>query len=117
MINYTTMFVPPSYSYNLGSAVAEAMACGLPVVISDAVNIWPDVEAADAGLVGPCDVAVTARYMIEILENTGQAAGMGRNDITLVRDKYSWDGIALTLKKAYEDVLAGRNNELTWTPE
>jgi len=42
---------------------------------------------------------------------------MGRNDITLVRDKYSWDGIALTLKKAYEDVLAGRNNELTWTPE
>jgi hypothetical protein len=55
--------------------------------------------------------------MIEILENTGQAADMGRNDITLVRDKYSWDGIALTLEKAYEDVLAGRNNELTWTPE
>ena len=98
-------------------AVAEAMACGLPVVISDAVNIWPDVEAADAGLVGPCDVAVTARHMIEILENTGRAADMGRNGITLVRDKYSWDGIAPTLEKAYEDVLAGRNSELTWTPK
>ena len=55
--------------------------------------------------------------MIKILKNTGQAADMGRSDITLVRDKYSWDGIALTLEKAYEDVLAGRNNELTWTPE
>jgi glycosyltransferase involved in cell wall biosynthesis len=111
------MFVLPSYSENFGIAVAEAMACGLPVVISDAVNIWPDVKAADAGLVGPCDAAVTARHMIEILENTGRAADMGRNGIKLVRDKYSWDGIAPTLEKAYEDVLAGRNSELTWTPE
>ena len=55
--------------------------------------------------------------MIEILENTGRAVDMGRNGITLVRDKYSWDGIAPTLEKAYEDVLAGRNSELTWTPE
>jgi glycosyltransferase involved in cell wall biosynthesis len=105
------MFVLPSYSENFGIAVAEAMACGLPVVISDAVNIWPDVEAAGAGLVGPCDADVTARNMIEILQNPGRAAEMAQNGIGLVRDRYSWDGIAPTLEKAYEDVLAGRNSE------
>ncbi|MCX5892045.1 MAG: glycosyltransferase, partial [Deltaproteobacteria bacterium] len=43
------MFVLPSYSENFGLAVVEALACGLPVVISDQVNIWREVEAAGAG--------------------------------------------------------------------
>jgi len=110
-----SMFVLPSYSENFGIAVAEAMACGLPVVISDAVNIWPEVQSADAGLIGPCEIEATARNMMQILENPGRAAEMGTNGIGLVRDRYSWDGIAPTLEKAYEDVLAGRNSELTWT--
>ncbi|MFT5485888.1 MAG: glycosyltransferase involved in cell wall biosynthesis [Paracoccaceae bacterium] len=107
-----SMFVLPSYSENFGIAVAEAMACGLPVVISDAVNIWPEVKSAEAGLVGPCDIEATARHMMHVLENPGRAAEMGAAGIRLVRDRYSWDGIAPTLEKAYEDVLAGRHSEL-----
>lgn len=106
------MFVLPSYSENFGIAVAEAMACGLPVVISDAVNIWPEVQAAAAGLVGPCDIEKTALNITQILENPGLAADMGANGVRLVRERYSWDGIAPTLEKAYEDVLAGRHSEL-----
>ena len=107
-----SMFVLPSYSENFGIAVAEAMACSLPVVISDAVNIWPEVESAAAGLVGPCDIDITARNIMQILDNPARASEMGANGIRLVRDRYSWDGIAPTLEKAYEDVLAGRHSEL-----
>ena len=107
-----SMFVLPSYSENFGIAVAEAMACGLPVIISDAVNIWPEVESAEAGLVGPCDIDITARNIMQILDNPARASEMGANGIRLVRDRYSWDGIAPTLEKAYEDVLAGRHSEL-----
>ncbi len=55
------IFALSSYSENFGIAVIEAMACGLPVVISDKVNIWREVDAAGAGLVVPCDARARRR--------------------------------------------------------
>jgi glycosyltransferase involved in cell wall biosynthesis len=46
-------FVLPSHQENFGIAVAEALSCGLPVLISDKVNIWREIEADGAGLVAP----------------------------------------------------------------
>jgi glycosyltransferase involved in cell wall biosynthesis len=44
-------FVLPSHQENFGIAVAEALACGLPVLISNKVNIWREIKNAGAGLV------------------------------------------------------------------
>lgn len=44
-------FVLPSHQENFGIAVAEALGCGLPVLISNKVNIWREIEADGAGLV------------------------------------------------------------------
>jgi glycosyltransferase involved in cell wall biosynthesis len=44
-------FILPSHQENFGIAVAEALACGLPVLISNQVNIWREIEQAGAGLV------------------------------------------------------------------
>jgi glycosyltransferase involved in cell wall biosynthesis len=44
-------FVLPSHQENFGIAVAEALGCGVPVLISNKVNIWREIEAAGAGLV------------------------------------------------------------------
>jgi len=46
-------FVLPSHQENFGIAVAESLACGLPVLISDKVNIWREVQWAGAGFVAP----------------------------------------------------------------
>jgi glycosyltransferase involved in cell wall biosynthesis len=44
-------FVLTSHQENFGIAVAEALACGKPVLISNQINIWQEIEADKAGLV------------------------------------------------------------------
>jgi glycosyltransferase involved in cell wall biosynthesis len=43
-------FVLPSHQENFGIAVAEALACGRPVLLSDKVNIAADIAEDGAGL-------------------------------------------------------------------
>jgi glycosyltransferase involved in cell wall biosynthesis len=44
-------FCLPSHQENFGIAVAEALACSRPVLISNKVNIWREIEADGAGIV------------------------------------------------------------------
>lgn len=44
-------FCLPSHQENFGIAVAESLGCGLPVLISNKVNIWREIEADGAGFV------------------------------------------------------------------
>ena len=44
----------PSHQENFGFVVVEALACGKPVLISNQVNIWKEVEAQQAGLISRC---------------------------------------------------------------
>lgn len=44
-------FALPSHQENFGLVVAEALSCGVPVLISDKVNIWREIRDAGAGLV------------------------------------------------------------------
>jgi len=46
-------FILPSHQENFGIAVAEALACGTPVLISDKVNIWREIIADGAGYATP----------------------------------------------------------------
>ncbi|RDV11094.1 glycosyltransferase [Pontibacter diazotrophicus] len=44
-------FILPSHQENFGIAVVEALACAKPVLISNQVNIWREIEAVGGGLV------------------------------------------------------------------
>jgi glycosyltransferase involved in cell wall biosynthesis len=44
-------FALTSHSENFGIVIAEALACGLPVLITDKVNIWREIEGSGAGFV------------------------------------------------------------------
>jgi glycosyltransferase involved in cell wall biosynthesis len=56
-------FVLPSHQENFGFSVVEALACELPVLISDKVNIWREIEADRAGLVESDDLEGTVRLL------------------------------------------------------
>lgn len=65
-------FILPTHHENFGIVVAEALACGLPVLISDKVQIWREIAAADAGLVEPDDIDGTGRLMQRWLATSAQ---------------------------------------------
>jgi len=56
-------FVLPSHQENFGIAVVEALACGLPVLISNRVNIWREIDQDAAGFVEADDLAGTTRLL------------------------------------------------------
>jgi len=45
-------FILPSHQENFGIAIVESLACGKPVIISNQVNIWQEIQQAKSGLVG-----------------------------------------------------------------
>jgi glycosyltransferase involved in cell wall biosynthesis len=99
------VFALSSYTENFGQAVAEAMASGLPVVISDQVNIWPEVLKADAGLVVRCDADATAQALRNLLDNRTRARQMGTNGRRWVEENLPWDVVGAQMVHVYEDLV------------
>jgi len=56
-------FILPSHQENFGMVVAESLAMGTPVLISNKVNIWREIEADAAGLVENDDLQGTERLL------------------------------------------------------
>ena len=72
MLHLAEAFVLPSHQENFGIAVAEALACGTPVLISNKVNIWREIESDRAGLVDEDDEPGTLRLLERWLALSGE---------------------------------------------
>ncbi|GAC1536828.1 MAG: glycosyltransferase [Ramlibacter sp.] len=57
------VFCLPSHQENFGIAVAEALACERPVLISNKVNIWREIDADGAGWVDTDTIEGTTRTL------------------------------------------------------
>ncbi|MDF2926672.1 MAG: hypothetical protein K0R57_5586 [Paenibacillaceae bacterium] len=108
VLNDADLFVLPSYSENFGIAVIEALACGVPVVISDKVNIWREVAEYPAGRVAPCDPDAFSRQIGELLSDQPAAKQLGENGVQLVRDYYQWSHVGKVLEDEYSRIIGGR---------
>ncbi len=61
-------FILPSHQENFGVAVAEALACGTPVLVTDKVSIWREIKADGAGLIETDDQEGIDRLVRSFLE-------------------------------------------------
>jgi glycosyltransferase involved in cell wall biosynthesis len=93
------LLVQPSYRENFGMAVAEAMAQGVPVVVSERVNICDDVRRVGAGLVVRRDVPELAKAIVAVLDN---ARDMGEAGRRLVRERYAPAVVGPAMRRAYD---------------
>jgi glycosyltransferase involved in cell wall biosynthesis len=97
----------PSYTENFGLAVVEAIAAGVPVVISDQVNIWPEIAAARAGVVVRCDAGELAAALERVLDNPEEARGMAGRGRELVQRRFAWPRVAAEMLAVYRSILGG----------
>ena len=84
----------PSYHENFGLAVIESLACGTPVVISDQVNLHPDVSAAGVGGVVRLEVDALAGELDRWLQDRALRDAAAARAPAFVRQRYDWNEIA-----------------------
>jgi glycosyltransferase involved in cell wall biosynthesis len=100
------VFALPSYSENFGLAVAEAMARGRPVVVSDQVQIAPDIARSGAGLVTELDPRKLAAAIAKVLEDPDRARQMGEAGRAFAADRFTWSAVGKQAQQFYKAVLA-----------
>ena len=77
LFSIANLVVLPSYTETYGMAATEAMAAGVPVVVSDRVDVSSDVAAVRAGLVVPVERDRLARAIVSVLRRPDEARQMG----------------------------------------
>lgn len=100
-------FVLPSHQENFGIAVAEALGCGLPVLISDKVNIWREISQGGAGIVAPDTVDGTQQLLSRWLAlGSGERAEMGARASALFARRFTVDAMATGMIGAIQGATA-----------
>ncbi len=94
-------FVLPSHQENFGIAVVEALACGVPVLISDKVNIWPDIVQDEAGLVNADTAEGTYRSMAALLAMQRKSGRIMSNGLGCFRARYEMKRTAQALNDLF----------------
>ena len=102
------VFVLPSYSENFGMSVVEAMECETPVVISNKVGIYKEVERNKAGIVVEINADSLYKGIKLLLDNPSLRKEISVNARKLVEEYYNIDKVAERMIEAYEEILSAK---------
>jgi alpha-1,3-rhamnosyl/mannosyltransferase len=96
------MLVLPSYEEGFGLPVLEAMACGVPVIVSSRGSL-PEVAGAAASPIDPDDAGGFTAAMQALLDPAAAAAAADRGRAQASR--YSWNACAAAALTAYASAM------------
>ncbi|MGE5413438.1 MAG: glycosyltransferase family 4 protein [Syntrophomonadaceae bacterium] len=102
-------FLYPTLYEGFGLPVAEAMACGVPVLTSS-TSALQEIAGGYAYLVDPMDVDAIARGIVDLAtdpKRRQEYAELGRRRAA----DFSWERAAAQTLRVYREALAGRRQE------
>jgi glycosyltransferase involved in cell wall biosynthesis len=92
------VFVAPTYSEGFSMAVLEAMAAGMPCVLTTGSN-FPEAGTARAARVVPIEAEAIATALADTLADPAASRDMGARARALVLASYTWDRVAAQLEQ------------------
>jgi glycosyltransferase involved in cell wall biosynthesis len=104
------VFALPAVGEGFSMAVLEAMACGLPVLLTPGCN-FPAVADVGAGLVVTRDVGPLAEALRGLLTDADCRASMGRSARDLVHARFTWPQVVIQLEMVYDMLISRRNRD------
>lgn len=99
------IFILPSYSENFGITIIEALACKVPVIISNKVNIFNEINNANAGLVVNCDVDDISKAMIKLSSSDKLRNELAKNGEKLIKSDFTWQKIINKFNTTYIEII------------
>lgn len=105
--NRANIFVLPTHSENFGIVVAEALACGVPVITTKGTP-WEELNTCNAGWwidIGVDPLVNALKQAIQLSDTERQL--MGQNGRKLVEENYSIESVAQKMSQLYEWILKG----------
>lgn len=99
-----SLYVAPSYSEGFSMSVLEAMASGLPCVITTGCN-FPEAGIAKVAHVVDVDAEEIADALIKCLSDCEQAKFMGQQAREFIFQNYTWSQSAQKLVQVYQAIF------------
>ena len=99
------IFVLTSYGENFAIAALEALACGVPVVLTKEVGLSSDVEEYGAGFIVKQGVLEISEAIEKLLSNPNLREAMSLRGKSLVRERFNSDVITNKVIALYESVI------------
>ena len=106
LLRTSTALVLPSHSENFGNVVLEAMAAGMPVIVTPEVGLANDVLESGAGVVTTNAPEALAGAISDLLGDSDLRTKMGRRGRNLVEERFTWDHVAAQMEEQYERISA-----------
>jgi glycosyltransferase involved in cell wall biosynthesis len=108
LLSDAAVWVCISRADNFGIAAVEALACGVPVVVSKEMGISDTVSTRGVGIVVPGSAQSAAEAILHLLADDRNHDEIARRARTTVADCYGPDIVSFQMETFFAKVIAGR---------
>ncbi len=105
LLQGSDLFALTSHSENFAVVVLEALAVGLPVLVTPGVALASIVKQHTLGYVPEMDVLAITHAIDNFLKHPQAAEEMSDRGRKLVMEKYTWEKIACKIQQFYTEIL------------